>query len=46
MILGILMLLGGAELLGYWCILGEKLLEACGLMGPLGLLGGKVLGVI
>ena len=36
----------GVRLLGYWCILGEKVLEAYGLIELLGLLGGSILGVI
>ena len=51
MILGTPMLPGGAGILGvrlpgYRWIPGEKVPEAYGLMGPLGLLGGKVSGVI
>ena len=51
MILGTPMLLGGAgilgvRLLGYRWILGEKVPEAYKLIGLLGLLGGKVSGVI
>jgi hypothetical protein len=51
MILGTPMLPGGAGILGvrlpgYWCIPGGKVLEACGLIKLLGLLGGSILGVI